>query len=391
MISAANLTPWLRRLGVQAQTVDWRERLRDCLGAGFGLLVVGGVSHAMLGPAALWLVAPMGASAVLLFAVPSSPMAQPWSVLGGNVLSALVGVAVVKYVGSGPLAGALAVTLALAAMFPTRCVHPPGGAAALLPMLGGSAVQALGWEFALIPVGLNAALLVAAALLYNRLARGRPRHAEVLHDNRHRTEDPAPQDRIGPTANDLDAALRDFNELVDVDRDVLDALFRRVGMQSWQRRFGSVRCADIMSRDLVTVEFATPLEEAWQLLHHHRVKALPVLDRAKHVIGIVTLVDFLKHAQLDPRTPRSLGDRVRRLLRPTPTMHSDKPEVVGQIMSSPVHWVLGDETIIELVPRLADLGLHHVPVVDQERRLIGIVTQSDLIAALYRAQSTAQS
>lgn len=385
-MTAANRTPWQRLLGVQAQTVDWRERLRDCVGAGLGMLFSGLLGHALLGPAAIWLVAPMGASAVLLFAVPSSPLAQPWSVLGGNVISALIGVAVVKAIGGGPLAAALAVALALGAMFQLRCVHPPGGAAALLATLGGAPVQALGWSFAFVPVGLNALLLVAAAVAYNRVAR-RPRHAPAVHDNRHHTADPAPQDRIGPTPEDLDAALREFNQLVDIDRDVLEDLLRHAEQQAWRRRFGSVRCADIMSRDLVAVEFATPLEEAWRLLHHHDIQALPVLDRARRVIGIVTIADFLKHAELDPRQHRHLGQRVRRLLAHTPFMHSDKPEVVGQIMSSPAHVVGSDEIAVELVPRLADLGLHQVPVVNADRRLVGLVTQSDLIGALYRAQS----
>ncbi len=381
---------WLLWLGLQRQTVDARERARDVLGAMLGLWVAGALTWWGWGATSPWLAATMGASAVLLFAVPSSPLAQPWPVMVGNVMSALVGVAVFRWLGPTPAAAALAAGLALALMFPLRCVHPPGGAVAITAVLGQAAVHDLGFGFALVPVAVNSALLLVVALAWRRLTRPAPVHAPVVHGSRHSTADPAPQDRVGLTTADLDAALRDFNQLVDIDRDALETLLRQAQMQAWQRRFGSVRCADIMSRDIVSVEFATPLEEAWALLHRHRIRALPVVDRARRVIGVVTLVDFLKQARLDPRDHRSLGQRVRQLLAPTPGDYSDKAEVVGQIMSSPVQTADEQESVVELVPRLSDQGLHHVPVVDGERRLSGMVTQSDLVAALYRSQFSGQ-
>jgi CBS domain-containing membrane protein len=260
---------------------------------------------------------------------------------------------------------------------------------ALLAVLGGTPVHTLGWGFALVPVGLNALVLLGVARLYRRLTKARHVALPVVHDNRHHTRDAAPQDRIGVTRDDLDLALREFNQLVDIDRDALEGLLRQAQAQAWQRRAGGVRCGDIMSRDLITVEFGTSLQEAWRLLYAHRVKALPVLDRARRVIGIVTLIDFIKQARLDPREPATFGERMRQLLRPTPGPSSDKPEVVGQIMAHPVQTVRSDEGVVDLVPRLSDLGLHHMPVVDAERRLVGMVTQSDLVAALYRAQSGA--
>lgn len=386
MKNALDEVRWLPWLGLQRQTVDKRERTRDVLGAVLGLWVAGGLTGWGWGAHTLWLAAPMGASAVLLFAVRSSPLAQPWPVLVGNVMSSLVGVAVYRWLGPTPMAAALAAGLALTLMFPLRCVHPPGGAVAITAVLGSADVHQLGYGFAIVPVGVNSALLVAVALAWRRLTRPRPMHAPVLHGSRHHTADPVPQDRIGLTTADLDAALRDYNQLVDIDRDSLEELLRQAQMQAWQRQFGSVRCADVMSRDVVTVEFSTPLAEAWTLLHRHSIRALPVVDRARRVIGIVTMFDFLKHAQLDPTDPLSLGQRIRHLLKPTPGPYSDKAEVVGQIMSSPVQTAGEQESVVELVPRLSDQGLHHVPVVDRERRLSGMFTQSDLVAALYRSQ-----
>jgi CBS domain-containing membrane protein len=99
------------------------------------------------------------------------------------------------------------------------------------------------------------------------------------------------------------------------------------------------------------------------------------------VIGIVTLVDFLKRANL--KTYETFEDKLIKFIRRTPDVSSDKPEVVGQIMTAPVYSAGEEMHIVQLVPLLSEKGLHHIPVVDAESRLVGMVTQSDLIAALY--------
>lgn len=360
------------------------ERMRAAAGALVGILVTGLASRWLLGADAGSLIAPMGASAILLFAMPSSPLAQPWSIVGGNVLSALVGVAVAQWIGVSPVGAGLALALAMATMFALRCLHPPGGAIALGAVLGGPAVQAQGFAYALAPVGLNCLLLLVVALVFNNATRHRYPHKPAPAGPGHGTGDAQPRERLGFTRGDLDQVLKEYNEVLDIDPEDLDALFRRTEMQAYRRRFGEITCADIMSRDLVTVEFGTYLDEAWGLLRSHRIQALPVVDRARRVIGVVTLVDFMKHAGLDQ--PESLGRKVREFLARSPLLHSDKPEVVGQIMTTAVRTASVDQHIVELVPLLSDLGLHHIPVVDAQRRLAGMVTQSDLVAALYRGR-----
>ncbi|TIW91367.1 MAG: hypothetical protein E5V59_20545, partial [Mesorhizobium sp.] len=124
-----------------------RERLVACIGATIGIALTGVIASLVLGngPHVPLLVAPMGASAVLLFAVPASPLAQPWSIIGGNTISALVGVIVAHFIHETALASGIAVALAIAAMSFTRCLHPPGGAAALTAVLGGPAVISAGF------------------------------------------------------------------------------------------------------------------------------------------------------------------------------------------------------------------------------------------------------
>ncbi|MER9262886.1 HPP family protein, partial [Mesorhizobium sp. M0619] len=94
-----------------------RERLIACVGAMIGIALTGAIGALVLGngPHVPLLVAPMGASAVLLFAVPASPLAQPWSIIGGNTISALVGVIVAHFVPQPVLATGIAVAVAIAA------------------------------------------------------------------------------------------------------------------------------------------------------------------------------------------------------------------------------------------------------------------------------------
>ncbi len=367
--------------------VNGIERLRACSGALLGIIITALVSRHMLGAGATlpFLIAPMGASAVLLFALPSSPLAQPWSILGGNVISALVGILCARWIADPTTAASAAIALAIATMILLRCLHPPGGAIALTAVLGGPAVTSAGFGFALIPVGLNSLLLLAVALIFNNATRRPYPHRPAMdHDNKHGTQDALPADRLGFTPEDLDDVLKRYNQVLDVSRDDLESLFLQTEMHAYRRRFGEMTCADIMSHDVVTVEYGTDLEEAWALLRKHNIKALPVLDRARRVIGIITVHDFMKHADLDLH--EGFDKKLRQFIRRTPGLYSDKPEAVGQIMTRNVQTICGSSHVVELVPLLSGSGLHHVPVIDSERRLIGIVTQSDLVAALYRGR-----
>lgn len=369
---------------------DRAEQMRACAGALFGLVVTGLASTLLVGhpPGAIYLIAPMGASAVLLFGVPASPLAQPWSIMGGNLVAAFVGVTCARLVDDVILAAALAGCLAIAAMFALRCLHPPSGAVALTAVLGGPAVHAAGYGFLLLPVGLNSLLLLCTALFYNNVTGRRyPHLQQPLFPNIHDTVDEVPTARLGFTPADLDAVLARYDQVLDVSRDDLEAILLETEMQAHRRRFGTITCGEIMSKDVVTLVFATELDEAWRLMHHHRVTALPVLNSARRVIGIVTQDDFLKHSALD--TTKTLAAALRRLIERTRHTHSSKPEVVGQIMASPVYTVQDSTPMVELVPLMADAGLHHFPVIDDDRRFVGIVTQSDLVAALYEQQLAA--
>ena len=358
--------------------------MRACTGALFGLIITG-VCSAFFFPDtrnAILLIAPMGASAVLLFAVPASPLAQPWSIIGGNLVAGLVGVTCAKLIGEPLIAAPIAAASAIGAMFLLRCLHPPSGAVALTAVLGGPAVHAMGYSFVLAPVMLNSVLILGAALFFNN-ATGRryPHRVQAAPPEQHDTSDAPPTTRLGITTEDLDTVLSRYNQVLDISRDDLQAILLETEMRSHQRRFGITCVSEVMSRDVIRVLFGTSLQEAWEALHEHRLTALPVVGRGNHVVGIVTKADFIKHAR--PDSYKGLAGAMKRLLEPVKHTHSIKPEVVGQIMNKDVRTVRHDQPVIELVPLMSDAGLHSLPVVDDDGRLVGIMTQSDMIATLY--------
>ena len=358
------------------------ERYRAALGAFVGILVTGVVSYFFDGwKDSFYLIAPMGASAVLLFALPASPLAQPWSVFVGNTIAALVGVACSLWIANPFVAAAVAVSLAIFFMFMTRSLHPPSGAIALYVVLAGAEIHKLGFYYLLFPVGLNSLILVIVAIIYNHSTRHPYPHRQKKHRNKHHTRDLVPTSRSGFNSLDLDEVLSQYNETLDISREDLEFLIKQTEMQSNRRRFAKITCGDIMSSDLVSVEFGTSLEQAWMTLRTHKIKVLPVVNSAQHLIGVVTLVDFMKHANLDVYA--GFEEKLRKLIRLTDGDYSNKPEVVGQIMTTQVLTANVDTHVFDLVPLLSDAGLHHIPILDNQKKVVGMVTQSDLIAALY--------
>lgn len=191
----------------------WRAHgmhpVRSAIGAGLAVALTAWVSALTLGTAAPFLVASMGASAVLAFAVPASPLAQPRAVLGGSLVSAVMGVTVAKLATDPILAMGLAASLAIYAMHKLKCIHPPGGAVALIAVMGGPPVHDLGYLFVLAPVGFNALSLLAVALVFNNLSGSRyPHRPEPIAP---------PQIRHRHTEEDIAAVLASLEDMPDID------------------------------------------------------------------------------------------------------------------------------------------------------------------------------
>lgn len=381
----ASLRRFLASFLPDQQRVNAQERLRAAFGALFGLLITVLVGRAAVGtdPALPWIIAPMGASAVLLFAVPASPLAQPWAMFGGNLLAGVIGVSCAKLMPDQAMAASVAVSLSIGLMFGLRCIHPPAGAVALTAVVGGSTIHEMGYGFLFNPLLVNTLCLLALAIVYNRVTGRDYPHSKAPAAG---AAAAAPAHH-GVSEADLDAVLDQYNQVLDISRDDLRELFMRAEAHAYRRRFGTVRCADMMTREVIAVEAATPLDAAWTLMRRHRVKALPVVDRGRRVIGILTQADFMRHADLGAY--RTFGERLRDFLRRGPLVSPHLPGTAGQIMTTPAQTASENTPVIELIALLGGAGHSHIPIVDADNRLTGIVAPRDLISELYQGRLAA--
>ncbi|MDD2901048.1 MAG: HPP family protein [Syntrophales bacterium] len=145
------------------------------LGAFLGILAVAYLNYQILsGTTLVMVIGSFGASAVLIYGAIKSPLAQPRNLMGGHVFSAIIGVSVYKLLPAAPwMAAPLAVATAIAVMHATRTLHPPGGATALIAVIGGAKIHSLGYWYVLVPAGLGALIMLAVALLVNNIPRTR--------------------------------------------------------------------------------------------------------------------------------------------------------------------------------------------------------------------------
>ncbi len=365
-----------------AATLKQRDKILTLVFAYLALLLVSQVAEKLISSTQhLVLLASMGASTIMLLAIPNSPMAQPYAFIMGHVSAATIGMLCANFIPNSSIAASFSVCLSLAFMFLFNCLHPPGGATALVPII--TSAPQLDFDFLLYPVLINLLTLLAFAFICNRyiLKREYPVSSTARTIVDHHSKDTSPLGRLGISSSDLHSALDGFNTYLDITEQDLAKIYTIAQANAYTRKFSQLRCRDIMSTDVKTVEFGTEIEDAWALLHFHKVSILPVIDPSRRVIGVLSLVDFLKRANL--KTHHDFAERLVKFIRRSQDISTNNPEAVGQIMASPAFTVRDDEYIAGIVPLLSDRGLHHVPIIDKERRLVGIITQSDLISALY--------
>lgn len=329
----------------------------------------------------LLLVASVGASIVLVFILPNSPVSQPYPLVMGHLVSAAVGVSCALLPLDLNSKAAVCIFACLLAMVLLDCIHPPGGATGLMPVIVGFEAVG-GYTYLVFPVLINMLALVLLGFLFHRfwLKKEYPSRPLPTQDTIHRHKDASPLARLGISHSDLDAALKAYDAQLNITEKDLTRVYGLAQQNAYARKFGVISCKDIMSRDVISVQTDTELEEAWALLRKHKVKLLPVVDEDLQVVGIISLVDYLKRADL--RNYDGFAERLVRFVKRDPSLR-DKPRFVGQIMATPAHTVGEEELIASVVPLLSDMGFHHIPVVDSSGMLSGILTQSDLIAALY--------
>lgn len=362
-------------LGISFNQVKPKEQLLSALGAFLGLLLSSLVSHLVLGSVNPWFVAPMGASAVLLFAVPASPLAQPWSILGGNLVASLIGVWAAHTFLNVNIALSVAVALAIFVMIGLRCLHPPSGAIAMTAVLGGPAVYELGYGFALWPVAINSALMLVAALLFNNLAGRRYPHPSTQQDVKTHVTNPLPSDRLGVTSEDFQQVMNKHAELLDINASDLKELMFEAQQQAYQRITGNVRCQDIMTKHVLYLKADDSLVTALSLFEQNNLMSLPVLNEQHQLVGTLSVYHLMQIYD------GYVGFRT----------HLDGPaQFVYQVMERKVFTVKAEQPLSDLIPFFTDKGFHYLPVVSNTRELEGIVGRADVIAALFELQVSSQ-
>jgi CBS-domain-containing membrane protein len=245
----ADLRSTIRRyLGVREAGSSHSEKLISGLGGFLAILVILLISHRFLAlPDALAVVASMGASAVLLFAVPHGPLSQPWPLIGGNLISAFIGVSCAHLIDPPILAASVAVGASITAMYYLKCIHPPGGATALTAVIGGESIHALGYEFLLTPVLLNVFSILAIAVLFNAFFHWR-RYPAYWHQQQ---TEPQPASQDGFSHSDFLNALKEIDSFVDINEYDLRRILALIGHPNTQLSSSDIELGRVYSNGLI--------------------------------------------------------------------------------------------------------------------------------------------
>lgn len=226
-----------RFIGLENNKTSHLEKLVSGLGGFIGILLTLLMTKQFVaGQDIALIVASMGASAVLLFAVPHGQLSQPWAFVGGHVVSALIGVSCYFLIPNLIIAAACAVGLAVTCMYYLRCIHPPGGATALTAVVAGPGVHSLGYAYVVTPVLLNALILLCVAVAFNFLFHWRrypavfmrkTKREQGLNKGLEHTNEPA------ISQDDLEHALQQMNLYVDISHADLEKIYQLAKNRSY--------------------------------------------------------------------------------------------------------------------------------------------------------------
>lgn len=222
---------WFHRfrcfMAIEFDNVSNAEKLVATLGGVIGIVLISYISYQITGQAGAALIVPsMGASAVLVFAVPHGKLSQPWSLIAGHLVSAVTGVICYKLIPDTFIAAGLAVGLAIGAMHILSCIHPPGGATALAAVIGGPAIHELGFNYVISPILLNVIIIFVVAIIFNSLFPWRRYPAASMMRF---TEQPQKVDEGHTELLDkqaIEQALADMDLVMDVTTEDLQRVFQ---------------------------------------------------------------------------------------------------------------------------------------------------------------------
>lgn len=371
-----------RRLGPATPSARPTEILRAAIGAFLGLAAL--ELLALLigtdGRLNLYLIAPFGATAFLLFAVPNAPLAQPWSAIVGNTVSALAAVATLGWVADPFWQAAVAVGAAVVLMHLARALHPPGGAVALATVLAADAIPGSGLAYVLSPVLLGTVTLVTLAAIYNPLT-GRYYPFRQPPDPARRPGDVPERDPLGLSRDQLAGLLRDFRQSSNIGVEDLARIIAGAEDRSASMRLGAQTCGDIMSKDVIFVSTEAPLARVATLFNRYGFTALPVVRDDGDYAGMIFQWQLIRRASEEAvRLRARFLDGVVAILDPA----AGRTVRAGSVMRVDGPVLTPQSPVIALLPILSHGQTDAVAIV-QDNRAVGIITRTDLVATLAQA------
>ncbi|MES2432315.1 MAG: HPP family protein [Pseudomonadota bacterium] len=353
------LSKILHSLGPSMPAQSATEALRAGIGAALGLTLTAAVLW-LLNPSANILthpalIAPFGASAFLIFAVPNSPMAQPWAVMLGNAASALAAIVILRTGLPTLPTAAFSVLLAVLAMATLRAMHPPGGAVALATVLSAHPDTLPGLHYLLLPVASGSLALVGLGILWAHATGRRYPFRVAPEPTQHGTKDPAPDRRFIPSEQVLAATLTRLRLSTNLGVEDLARLIETAETEANASHFGPTTAADMMSRDLIQVAPDTTLPDLAASFRNHRFKTLPVRNPDGSFGGLVSQSALVGRA--------------------------DAALTAHQLIDSDLRSATPQTPLAALIPLLTDGNQQAIPVLEADR-LVGLITRSDMIALL---------
>jgi len=372
-----NIKAFLSSFIPQESTTPWTEKLLSALLIVISLIIIvyfSQIAKIYDETNSVSILASIGASAILVFAVPHGKLSQPWPVIGSHMIAATVGISCAKFIPELVIAAGVSVSLSALIMYLLRCLHPPGGGTALGVVYASSETIEIGYNFVFNPVLVDCLLLVGLGLLLNNIVPNRSYPYALKPSNKKNLDD------YRLTQADISQALEKMGIYVDVTKAELSHIYAIARDIAEHRRFNTLKCQDVMSQPVISVEYGDDIETIWALLSENKIRALPVVDNRSRLLGMVTITDILK--QVAPESHQGMGDKFRKFIKKTDGIYTDKLEYAGHLMSKNIITVNQNESLDVVIETIEQSNKRHIPVLDDNQCLVGMITAKNVLKAL---------
>ncbi|MGI9895388.1 HPP family protein [Vibrio natriegens] len=313
------------------------------------------------------LIASIGASITIIFVIPSSPMGKTWPLVGGHVTAALVGIGLSTVFDDVIVLITLTITCTILIMIILKCVHPPGVATALVPVLSHTSQPDV--YFILDPVLLNVLPLALSGIVYRRWNAIRSSKTTQKPSINSKSA----HEKSSLYFDELHKVLETRNEWLDIDEQTLDEIFKQTHLLALEHKSQKLTCKHVMTENILALTESDSVYKGLNTLQNNKFSAIPIINSDQEIVGIFSLVDFLLYVE-----KRKINSFVGLYL----LAKKKTSKTIGQYMKRNPITMHEEQHVARLIPYLTS-GFHHIPIVNSKSQLVGMVTQSDLIEFLY--------